>query len=208
MSEPALVRYDEDGPLAWLTLNRADKLNAINGAMIDALQAALEQAERTEQIRVILLAGAEYQGRARDAMRSPGGAATEVINITSRENDLFDFMLERLIAPGQRGDRALGLHLPDRPNTVTLQLDHARTLAALARIGFPIAPPAATICHWSSYLREGVFAFYNAALRGDSRLGMEDLRRLVTDVPEPRWARVRPLPPMGLPALTGWRAAR
>lgn len=158
--------------------------------------------------RAILLAGAEYQGRARIAMTSPGGQATEVINITSRENDLFDFMLERLITPTERGDHALGLHLPDRPNMVTVQLDHAQTLAALARIGFPIAPPASTVCHWSSYLRDGVFAFYGAALREDARLGMADLRLLLPQASEPRWTRVRTLPPPRLPALTGWRAAR
>ncbi len=158
--------------------------------------------------RAILLAGAEYESRASAAMASAGGQRTEVINITSRENDLFDVMLEALIAPARRGDRALGLHMPDRPNTVTLQLDHAETLNGLSRIGFPIAPPASTICHWSSYLRDGVFALYAAALRGDSRLDMAELHRLVAQPPQPRWARMRPLPSAGLPALSGWRTAR
>ncbi len=158
--------------------------------------------------RAILLAGAEYESRASAAMASAGGQRTEVINITSRENDLFDVMLEMLIAPSRRGDRALGLHMPDRPNTVTLQLDHADTLNALSRIGFPVAPPTSTICHWSSYLRAGVFALYAAALRGDSRLDMVELRRLAAQPPQPRWARVRPLPSVGLPALSGRPVAR
>lgn len=60
MSEP-LVNYAVDGPLAWLTLNRPDKLNAINGSMITALNEALDRAEADDDVRVILLAG---EGRA------------------------------------------------------------------------------------------------------------------------------------------------
>lgn len=56
-----LVHYVVDGPLAWLTLNRPDKLNAVNGAMIDALNEALDRAEADDTVRVILLTG---EGRA------------------------------------------------------------------------------------------------------------------------------------------------
>lgn len=52
------IRYVEDGPLAWLTLNRPEKLNAINGAMIDELHAALDRAEADDRIRVVVLDGA------------------------------------------------------------------------------------------------------------------------------------------------------
>ena len=157
--------------------------------------------------RVILLNGAEYEGTARAALTSAGGRETEAINITSRENDLFDFLLERLISPPARGDRTLGLHQPDRPNTVTLQMDHAGTLAALGRIGFSVAPPAATVCHWSSYLRAGAFPLYSAALRGDARLAMSNLRLLAPQPPEPRWSRLRPLPRPPLPSFAGRPAA-
>ncbi|NKB36450.1 MAG: enoyl-CoA hydratase/isomerase family protein [Gammaproteobacteria bacterium] len=47
-----------DGPLAIFTLNRADKLNAINSPMIDELNQALDVAEADEKIRVIILKGA------------------------------------------------------------------------------------------------------------------------------------------------------
>jgi len=55
------LRYSVDGPLAWLSLNRPDKLNAINAAMIDELNSALDRAEADDAVRVILLKG---EGRA------------------------------------------------------------------------------------------------------------------------------------------------
>jgi len=56
-----LIRYDVEGPLAWLSLDRPGKLNAINEAMIDELNDALDRAEAEDQVRVILLKG---EGRA------------------------------------------------------------------------------------------------------------------------------------------------
>lgn len=56
-SEP-LVLYSVEGPLAWLKLNRPDKLNAVSKAMISELNAALDQAEGDDQVRIILVEGA------------------------------------------------------------------------------------------------------------------------------------------------------
>ncbi len=53
-----MVLYSVEGPLAWLKLNRPDKLNAVSKAMISDLNAALDQAEADEQVRVILVTGA------------------------------------------------------------------------------------------------------------------------------------------------------
>lgn len=47
-----------DGPVATLTLNRPDQLNAINRAMIDALHRALDQIEGDVRLRVVLVTGA------------------------------------------------------------------------------------------------------------------------------------------------------
>ena len=54
----ALVQYERRGPIAVLTLNRPDKLNAINAAMIDELGRALDTAEADDAVRVIVVAGA------------------------------------------------------------------------------------------------------------------------------------------------------
>ena len=50
--------FERDGPLAWLTLNRPDKLNAISTAMVEDLNKALDAAEADDTVRVILLRGA------------------------------------------------------------------------------------------------------------------------------------------------------
>ena len=54
----ALVQYERRGAIAVLTLNRPDKLNAINAAMIDELGRALDAAEADDGVRVIVVAGA------------------------------------------------------------------------------------------------------------------------------------------------------
>jgi len=156
--------------------------------------AALPHLEPGTVGRMILLNAAEYGGRARAALASPAGRAAEAINVTSRENDLFDFLLERLIAPPERGDGTLAQTMPRLSNTLTLQLDHAETLAALDRCGFEIAPPRARVCHWSAYLRPGVFGLYRALLRQPEALPLARLRTLLPEQPDPRWSRVLALP--------------
>ena len=54
----SLVQYQRRGAIAILTLNRPDKLNAINAAMIDELGRALDAAETDDAVRVIVVAGA------------------------------------------------------------------------------------------------------------------------------------------------------
>jgi enoyl-CoA hydratase len=53
----AFVELRFDGPLAWVTLKRADKLNALNRAMIDALGDAARSIDASSQARVAILSG-------------------------------------------------------------------------------------------------------------------------------------------------------
>jgi enoyl-CoA hydratase len=53
-----LVLSERRGAVALLTLNRPDKLNAINVPLIDALDTALDAAEADETVRAIVVAGA------------------------------------------------------------------------------------------------------------------------------------------------------
>jgi enoyl-CoA hydratase/carnithine racemase len=57
MSEE-IVRYEVDGPVARITLNRPDRLNAISAALPGALRAAVERADADAKVRVIVLGGA------------------------------------------------------------------------------------------------------------------------------------------------------
>lgn len=54
----AVLLYAVEEAVATLTLNRPDKRNALNGALIQALTDALDRAERDGDVRVIALRGA------------------------------------------------------------------------------------------------------------------------------------------------------
>ena len=53
-----LVRLDQDGPLATITLNRPDKLNALSPAMLDRMDEVLGVVESNPDVRVVVLTGA------------------------------------------------------------------------------------------------------------------------------------------------------
>ncbi|MBE1283123.1 MAG: alpha/beta hydrolase [Rhodobacteraceae bacterium] len=152
--------------------------------------------------RVISMTGACHQSRAMTALQTPAGQRTDFVNITSRENDPFDFLFERLITPPARGDRALG-HGLQAPNAVTVQLDCPTTLEHLSCLGANIAPPQFRVCHWSSYMRPGVLRFYSNLLRRFDEFPLERLRQGLPCETAPRWSRLFAPPrlPTPLPFL-------
>ncbi len=137
--------------------------------------AGLRRAPAGSVRRAILIAPAEFRDAAEAAMASPAGRSADVLNVTSGENDIFDTLVEWLIAPHVIGARTLGegLRVPVA-NWTELRTDDPATLAALAGLGFRIAPPVRRICHWSGYLRPGLFPLYRAVLSGS--LPMQALR--------------------------------
>ena len=58
MSDYSTLLYERDGRVARITLNRPEKLNAINREMPRELQAAVEEAGRDGGVHVIVLCGA------------------------------------------------------------------------------------------------------------------------------------------------------
>ena len=169
--------------------------------------AALPRLSAGDIGRAVLLAAAELQATAAAAMDSPAGRAAEVMNVTTRENDLFDFGLELLVAGGVR--RGLGHGLPQpRASWVDLQLDHEGAPEALAGLGFRITGPGAYICHWSAYRRPGVFALYRAFLFDRAATTPARLRAALALPLAPRWSRLLPRRRgLGLP-LAGLRLPR
>lgn len=137
--------------------------------------------------RIILLAGADFTARACRARDSFAGQSAEFFNITTRENDLFDFLFERALAPFG-GQSALGSGGIGGANWLDIQLDNPATDQALGRMGLPLAAPQAKICHWSVYLRPGVFRLYRALLHDRQRLNLPTLRTELATPPEPRWS--------------------
>ena len=54
----AAVISTHDGPIAWVKLNRPERLNAMNRQLVDELALALFNAETEDTIRVVILHGA------------------------------------------------------------------------------------------------------------------------------------------------------
>jgi hypothetical protein len=54
----ARILAERDGTILTLTLNRPDKLNAIDGGMLDAFGEALGEIERDREVRAVILTGA------------------------------------------------------------------------------------------------------------------------------------------------------
>jgi enoyl-CoA hydratase len=51
------IRYEIDGPVATITLNRPDVANAQNSQMLDEIDRALDLADANDGVRVVVLAG-------------------------------------------------------------------------------------------------------------------------------------------------------
>lgn len=156
--------------------------------------------------RIISMTGACYRTRMENALETEAGRTARFINITSRENDLFDFFFESLIAPPRRGDRSIGSGL-NCANAVTLQLDCAETLDHLTRLGANVSPPAHRVCHWSSYLRPGVLEFYADLIHRADHLTIDRLRAGIPATPAPRWSRLCPQPGVFLPVSFAQKAS-
>ncbi|WP_299040857.1 alpha/beta hydrolase [uncultured Tateyamaria sp.] len=156
--------------------------------------------------RIVAITGASYTSTAHVALQTPAGRSAEVLNVISRENDLFDLMFERLIAPDVPGDRALGAGLC-LPHAVNIQLDCPDTLGALTRFGGHISAPQRRVCHWSGYTRPGALRFYARALRHADRVPLEGLQDVLPNRPAPRWSRIFAVPPLPVPLFEGQKTA-
>lgn len=182
---------------------RAGRPVALIGHSLGARVAlrAMHHAGSGDVGRVILLTGAEFNDTAASAMASPAGQRAEVINITSRENDLFDFAIEILLGLGRRQALGFGLREPQR-NWIDVQIDHEGTLNELNQLGFPVERTAFRLSHWTPYMRRGLFDFYRTALCQPWALPIPMLHARLPGRIEPRWSRLlaSPTPRAGLRA--------
>jgi enoyl-CoA hydratase/carnithine racemase len=58
MSQPSKVKFAIQGAIARITLDRPEKLNALDPEMLAALENAVSEAEQSREVRVIILAAA------------------------------------------------------------------------------------------------------------------------------------------------------
>lgn len=150
-----------------------------------ALQ-ALSHSRPDSISRVILLTGAEFRDVAAQIVTN---SCAEVLNIASRENDLFDFAIEMWLGYGRRQALGFGLREPLR-NWIDVQIDHHETLIALNSLGFPIDTTPSRLSHWTPYLRKGLFDFYRTALFQPWALPLPVLHARLPGRIEPRWSRL------------------
>jgi pimeloyl-ACP methyl ester carboxylesterase len=157
-----------------------------------ALTALCAAPERAVQ-RMILLSGAEYRSAARKALTTPAAAGCEVLNVTSGENALFDLMFRLAVPAGSLSDKPLSAGLPELARWTDLRIDRAVERNALAALGHRIRPPATRICHWSGYMRPGIFGVYrrmldpeDGAFPGRLRAALADaaIRNAAADCPD------------------------
>jgi hypothetical protein len=134
--------------------------------------------------RIVLLAAAETRSRAAAALATSAGHGVEVVNVTTRENDVFDACFEWGIHLGLRTSIGQGLGAP-HPHWRDLWIDQPGTLVRLAALGHPLSPPDRRVCHWSPYLRPGAIALYRALI--DGTLPVRDLPETL---PARRWSRL------------------
>ncbi|MEM9756998.1 MAG: hypothetical protein AAF914_13430, partial [Pseudomonadota bacterium] len=127
---------------------------------------------------LVLLTGAEFRGAARRAAFSPAGRTARILNVTSGENAVFEGLF-RILAPGREPlapALSAGLGAP-HPGWLDLRIDAATHLRALRSLGYRPASPARRVCHWSAYLRPGLFPLYRDLFGPDGAAAFARLRQ-------------------------------
>ncbi|WP_177220525.1 alpha/beta hydrolase [Poseidonocella sedimentorum] len=143
--------------------------------------------------RAVLMTAAEFQGEAQTALASPAGRLARVINITSRENDLFDWLFELCLPAPVGGPRALGQGLgAGAARWVDLQIDNSGVLQTLGALGYRVPAPTHRVCHWFPYMRTGLFDLYRDFFFGAPGRSFEYLASQLPAEPCRRWSRLLP----------------
>lgn len=88
-----LIRYERREALAVITLDRAEKLNAINKAMITQLDGALDKAEADDGVRAIVIAGAGRAFSAGFDLDMEAGSAPSPVQVRDALHEDFRIIM-------------------------------------------------------------------------------------------------------------------
>jgi enoyl-CoA hydratase/carnithine racemase len=138
MSDEILISVD-DG-IATITLNRPDKRNAMNGALLTSLAAAVDDLETRRDVRVMVVRGAGpafCSGRDLQEMEARGGdSEAEIVPVLQRIERSRHPSIAMVHGDAIAGGCELALHCDLR-----IAADVARFGMPLARIGLVIGFP-------------------------------------------------------------------
>lgn len=137
---------------------------------------AASHLQRGDIGRIVTLNAAEFVGAAEVALSRGAGREAELIAVSGRANRGYEVMMERLVRPARRGDRVMGLNVPQGTRRIGLRLGHEDVEARLTALGHALGPERGRFCHWSAYLREGALPFYAALLRNRDAYPLSALR--------------------------------
>jgi crotonobetainyl-CoA hydratase len=139
-----LVRYERDGDIAWLTLNRPERFNALNDALSHQLLTLWDELERDPEVRVAILK-AEGPHFCAGADISPGEATMDgalpglLQHRTYTGNGLHRF--KPVIGLVQGYALGAGALLALRGCDIVLAAEGAQFGYPEARAGVALAPP-------------------------------------------------------------------
>lgn len=106
------VIYDVDDHIATIRLNRPEKLNALSGGLQNDLNQALTEAQRNDEVRVVLLTG-EGRGFCSGADLTPNPGRQSAQAPQSAQNTLLDDM-------GWVGRQAMAIYGIDKPTIAVM----------------------------------------------------------------------------------------
>lgn len=153
------------------------RLSAVSHSLgASVLMAAMHKAEIARFQRLLLLAPAAHRADALVALGAPAAREAEVISVRSRENVFFECLFA--LARGSAPTVVAGMR--DHPQWVELSLSDPVAAQNLALRGLRLGPQRRPVCHWSGFLRPGVWPLYRRMLFAPQTLPLATLRHLGT----------------------------
>ena len=113
----SVIRYETDGPVATITMNRPEMANAEDTTLIDQLDAAFDLADADEAIRVVILAGEGKHFSSGHDLKAIVGDGEKDAWVQMRETPEGKFFHEKTMYY----DRCLRIHDFRKPTIAAVQ---------------------------------------------------------------------------------------